>query len=228
MTRTPAAVIALLLVSAWLTACGRRADVPRDATSDSTASATSPGSAVIGNRQMKPKPEDTTERVTNRMAAGGGAQRNAGASSPQRASDAEQLTGKIVVTGSDAAIFVTLQVPGRRSVRLLGEMVEELRRLSAATVRVEGTIVGGARSAGLLGGSLNVKSYEVLAIDGERPHVGILVAGDGALWLASSDTVQLAAAPDDLQSEAGAKVWIIGQSAGAGLRVQSYGIISER
>ncbi len=75
-------------------------------------------------------------------------------------------------------------------------------------------MVGGSRSAGLLGGSLNVKSYEILAIDDERPHVGILVARDGALWLASSDTVQLAAAPNDLQSEAGAKVWIIGQSTG--------------
>ena len=136
------------------------------------------------------------------------------------AAEKERLTGKVVVTGGEAVTFTTLQVAGRAPVRLTGDFEGELRRLSGAVVRVDGT-----RTERGPGVGLNVHSYEVLSIDGERPRVGTLLMRDGMLWLASSDTMRLAAAPEELRAQAGAKVWIIGQSTGEELQVQSYGVI---
>ena len=42
-----------------------------------------------------------------------------------------------------------------------------------------------------------------------------------------AETVQLAGVPDALRGQVGAKVWVVGRQTGAGLQVQSYGVIRE-
>src|SRR5699024_12567132 len=66
---------------------------------------------------------------------------------------------------------------------LTGDLVNELRRLGGAEVAARGVV----ETSGM-GASLEVREYEVLAVDGQRPHVGVLLARGDDLWLAGSDT----------------------------------------
>jgi len=77
-------------------------------------------------------------------------------------------------------------------------------------------------------GSLDVREYEVIEIDGRRPHVGVVLAHDGELWLAAGDTLRLVPALDALRERAGAKIWVVGtiDAAAKELRVESFGVIA--
>jgi hypothetical protein len=213
-------VLELLLLGASLVACGQRADAPKAQAGDRPEQSAATGSTgVAGGRAMNDR-NDTASTVTGIAPSGREPDMKAEPSVPERSGGQERLTGKIVVTGTEVSTLTTLQREGRRPVRLVGDFEEELQRLSGAVVRVEGTTM--ERGPGL---GLKVHSYEVLSIDGQRPHVGVLLIRDGTLWLAGSDTVRLTQAPQDLQAHAGAKVWIIGRSVGGELQVQSYGIV---
>lgn len=136
----------------------------------------------------------------------------------------EQLRGTLSITGSEPMTAVTLQRDDGGAVTLLGNLEPELRRLSGATVAVRG-----AHTAHPPRGGFDVHWYEILLIDGQRPHVGTLVMRNSTAWLASeSDTIQLAALPMALRTESGAKVWLLGPVTGQTLEVQSYGIIRAR
>ncbi|HEX5438507.1 MAG TPA: hypothetical protein VFW98_15245 [Gemmatimonadaceae bacterium] len=138
------------------------------------------------------------------------------------ASDSTQLTGTVVVTGTDVARYTTLRIEGKPVVTLVGPLEPELRRLGAATVRVTGEDAG----SGPAGRRLAVGEYEVLSINGERPYVGVLLVQDDRLALATaSDTLPLSAAPQALRQHAGAKLWVTGQRTDTGVELQSYGVI---
>jgi len=132
----------------------------------------------------------------------------------------EQLRGTIFVTGSEPTTGLTLQREDGTGVTLVGDLTDELRRLSGATVAVYG-----ARTSAPHAGAFAVRSYDLLSIDGQRPAVGILLVRDDAIWLAAADTVQLTAVPDALRTQAGAKLWVVGQRTGRGMAVQSYGVL---
>jgi hypothetical protein len=136
----------------------------------------------------------------------------------------EQRRGTLVITGSEPMTAVTLQRQDGGALTLLGDLEPELRRLSGATVAVHGT-----RTAHPPRGGFDVRRYEILLIDGQRPHVGTLVVRDGVASLASgSDTVKLAALPAALRTQSGARVWLLGPVTDRTLHVQSYGIIRAR
>lgn len=136
----------------------------------------------------------------------------------------EQLRGTLSVTGSEPRTAVTLQREDGGATTLLGDLEPELRRLSGATVAVHGT-----HTAHPPRGGFDVRRYEILLIDGQRPRVGTLLVRDGDALLASeSDTVQLAALPAALRTQNGAKVWLLGPVTGQTLHIQSYGIIRAR
>jgi hypothetical protein len=161
--------------------------------------------------------------------AGSGADSGEGGRS-DRAVDstaAEERVGKVVVSGSEGATFVTLQSEGRGPLRLQGDLAAELRRLSGAMVRVAGHSAGGPTGgpAGVFGTGFDVRSYEIVAIDGERPHVGRVVVRGGESLLAAADTVRLVGAPADLTARPGSKVWVVGRHTASGIEVQSYGVI---
>ena len=130
----------------------------------------------------------------------------------------ETLVGRIALTGSAPAVLVTLTTADGRSVDLVGAWREELQNLTGAEVTVEGTPMGSVRE-------FDVSSYEIRAIEGERPLVGILAARDGALWLDGDESVRLVNVPAGLRSQVGAKVWMLGRQRDGGVYPQTYGVI---
>ncbi len=172
--------------------------------------------------------------VEGRGAAGG-----AGAA---RGTPVQEIAGRIVVTGAEPRAWVILLPPdtsaaegggaggeadagaagaARGGVRLVGPLEGELRRLGGATVRVRGQPVGEATR-----GRLEVRSYQVLSIDGQVPVVGILTLRGGEPWVLGADTVRLEGGPPELRALGGAKVWVVGPRRGAALEVQSYGVLA--
>ncbi len=134
----------------------------------------------------------------------------------------ETREGRVVVTGAVPTTFLTLQWEGG-SVVLRGDLSDELRRLTGATVRVTGTPV----EQGQQSRALRVVNYEILEIDGGRPTVGVLMREADGMHLhdESGRMLPLAGAPASMQRRVGAKVWIVGPVEDGALRVRSYGVI---
>ncbi len=133
-----------------------------------------------------------------------------------------EVTGRVMVGGTDRFIVVTLQRRDGRAFQLTGDLVNELRRLGSAEVAVRGVVDTSGTA------SLDVHEYEVLAIDGQRPRVGVLLARGDELWLAAGDTLRLVPVLDAMRGIVGAKIWVTGASDAAAkeLRVGSYGVIA--
>lgn len=137
----------------------------------------------------------------------------------------ERLTGRIVNSGTERLVITTLQVEGQGPTRLVGALESELRRLSGATVSVVGTVDSTGPPPGV---SLDVREYELLSINGQRPLVGTVLVRDDGIWLAAADTVRLVPELQELRDHAGARVWVVGTASanGSELRVGSYGVIA--
>jgi hypothetical protein len=156
-----------------------------------------------------------------------GAHQSSGQGQPPDRGNAEhstalmKLTGQIFVTGNEPAASITLLPAQGGTVDLTGELQRELARLSGAEVWVEGVHRNPKAR------EFDVYRYEILKVDGEVPKVGTLTMRTGVLALVGRDTLELINAPDDLLNKVGAKVWIVGDSAGNRLAVQSYGVIRE-
>ena len=136
--------------------------------------------------------------------------------------DIEELAGKILITGSEPVVFVTLRIEGESSVTLLGPLLPELRRLSGATVRVRGV-----RKAAPPFGGFEATSYEITSIDGARPFVGVLQERNSELAIVGAESIRLSGVSAALRRQAGAKIWVVGHRTDSGLQVQSYGVIRE-
>jgi hypothetical protein len=136
-----------------------------------------------------------------------------------------ELRGRLVNGGTDRSTITTLVRSGSPPTRLGGALLHELRALSGADVLVRGVMDSSGAD-----GTLDVREYEVLAIDGRRPHVGVVLARAGELWLAASDTLRLVPKFDALSESVGAKIWVVGtsDSTAGELRVESYGVIVPR
>lgn len=134
---------------------------------------------------------------------------------------AERMRGTLSLSGTDEAPMVRLRPEEGRGVTLTGELLGELSRLSGAAVAVQGT----KRGSGMMA-QFEVAGYEIVGIDGERPVVGVLVQERGSYRIGEGGAaVTLAAVPDNLAQNVGAKVWVTGAREGTTLTVQSFGII---
>ena len=132
------------------------------------------------------------------------------------------LTGRISVGGLAGQQITTLQVDGGKPARLVGSLEAELQRLNTATVWVAGGPVASPANG------FSVTRYDVLAIDGAKPLVGVTANRAGAVWLLTgADSVKLSAAASDLTTKVGAKVWVVGRRTGADMTVQTFGIIRD-
>jgi hypothetical protein len=136
-----------------------------------------------------------------------------------------ELRGRVVNSGTDRFSVTTLVRSDSPPTTLAGPLVDELRTLAGADVAVRG-LADSSRAMP----TLDVRVYEVLAIDGRRPRVGVLIARGDELWLESSDTLRLIPALEALRERVGAKVWVVGRSDSTSgeLRVESYGVIAAR
>lgn len=136
--------------------------------------------------------------------------------------------GTIAVTGSEPHALVQLRpAAGGPALRLAGPLGLELRRLSGASVRVQGPSDRTGPGDGIA-----VTGYEVLGIDGRRPEVGVIVVAAGAVRLAPADAtggagLALADPQGTLARLAGAKVWVLADTTATPARVQSYGVLRE-
>ena len=68
-------------------------------------------------------------------------------------------------------------------------------------------------------------SYEIRAIQGERPLVGTVAYRGGEYWLEGDVEVRLVNASEGLRAQIGAKVWILGREMEDGVYPQTYGVI---
>lgn len=137
--------------------------------------------------------------------------------------DQSTFLGEIYQTSSPVGTITMLSLEDRTAaVRLTGDLEEELRRLSGAQVEVEGERVQAYPDQGL-----RVERYEILRIDGARPHVGIVeVDGPDEIWLMKDDErLRVRGAPGSLGDRAGAKIWVVGDRDGGEVRLGSYGLI---
>jgi hypothetical protein len=140
----------------------------------------------------------------------------------------QRVTGRVVVSGTATAPITTLAVEDAPAYRLTGALEAELRNLGGAVVRVDGMVAPGVATPRPAWTALEVRSYEIVAIDGERPQVGTLALRDGTWWLDGERSLRLSNVPDALMTHAGAKVWIVGRAAQDELHVQSFGVIRPR
>lgn len=109
------------------------------------------------------------------------------------------------------------------SATIVGELEEELTRAAGARVRVWGAL----REGGGPGRELDAAGYDLLAVDGEEPTVGVLhhASGEGYyLTTGEGEDVALAGVPSGLGGRVGAKVWVV---LGEGGGVQRYGVLRE-
>jgi hypothetical protein len=153
------------------------------------------------------------------------------ASSPRGDDESVALTaaeGRVVNGGTDRARITSLVSEGGTTTRLVGPLIYELRSLDGAELLVRGVMQDESAERGC-GRVLSVREYEVLAIDGQRPHVGKVIRQGDALWLAASDTLRLVPQLDELGVLVETKIWVVGESDSAAreLHIQSYGVIAQ-
>ncbi len=129
----------------------------------------------------------------------------------------ETLVGEVQLTGNAPVVLVTLTTAEGRSVDLTGDLRGELRNLTGAEVAVRGRPASGRDFA--------VVSYEIRAIQGERPLVGTVAYRGGEYWLEGDVEVRLVNASEGLRAQIGAKVWILGREMEDGVYPQTYGVI---
>lgn len=125
------------------------------------------------------------------------------------------IRGRINASGTDGEPITTLQVEGRMALIVTGPLEPELRSLAGAIVVARGAESGAARR------TINVDSYEIVEINGERPFVGVVLSGDRLA--AGADTLTLVGVPEGMRT--GRRVWITGERTGTRLRVSSWGAI---
>jgi hypothetical protein len=142
-----------------------------------------------------------------------------GNAKPAPSQDQVNLTGRVRLAGSTPLEAVMIQPEdSTMEVELVGELKEELERLSGAEVWVTGV-----RKEG---GGLAVARYEILEIAGHVPLVGLVRVRGATVALVTDagETLRMQDTPELLTLD-GAKVWVLLDSKGA---VTGYGVIRER
>ncbi len=187
----------LLAVVIAACACAQQGDVPANTTPDSIPMAARTTADPPVTRA------DTTEAARPDV-------------SGTSASAAQTLLrGQVVASGTEAMPFTTLQTTSGL-VFLTGALEPELRALSSATVELSG-----AQTRRDTRVTVDVRSYDVIDIDGERPLIGRLLASNRLII--NMDTLSVTGT---INAPAGAKIWITGDLSGKQISVRSYGIIS--
>lgn len=131
------------------------------------------------------------------------------------------VRGVVAVVGADPVPQVVVAAePGGREVAVIGSLRDELGALSGAEVEVRGRLLQNPLGAPPL--AVDVASYEIVLIGGERPIVGTLETRGGDLWLGER---RLVSAPRELCDAVGRKVWVVGRPTEGGVTVLSFGVI---
>lgn len=141
--------------------------------------------------------------------AGSGAQPVPGAAADST------VVGTVRITGSmPMNVSVTIQDDAGGVLRVDGPLTPEVRALAGARVALRGRVADRG---------IEVRSYDLRAVDGAPAYVGIVEAAPGGglrLRLEDGRTLMLGATPNRFR--VGQKVWVQGPAA---VRVQTFGVI---
>lgn len=132
-----------------------------------------------------------------------------------------RIEGVAGTMGSDAEVIIVVRLPRGEHVRVTGRLAAEIGRLTGASLVLVGPV-----QATTPWRTIVPTEYEVLAIDGQKPHVGVLRVDHGEVWLETSPPIRLEGAPDALRARSGAKVYVLGALRDGVLVVQSFGVIN--
>ncbi len=168
----------------------------------------------------KPRPRDRSNPQPEMRAA---------PDSDSQAMDEASVEGIVQVVGNDPSPQVVLRGGSEAAVTqvaLVGELREELGRLSGVVVSVVGTPVENPQA--IPEEAIDVTDYDVVSVNSEPAYLGLLEVRDGDWWLEGEHSFRLANLPARLEGHAGSKVWITGPVDGGELRVQSFGIVARR
>jgi hypothetical protein len=122
--------------------------------------------------------------------------------------------------GVSPATTIVVRSADGQAVRLEGPLSEEVGTLTGATVAVFGTV----RAGGPMN-TIVVDRYDLLAVDGQVPYVGIVRIADGNVWLHGDRPLLLRGAGSTLESLVGAKVYVLGTRTADTVVVASMGVI---
>ena len=130
--------------------------------------------------------------------------------------------GVVYLAGNEPGLVLSLKEDAGGVHRLVGPLADELRRLTGARV----SVVGAADST-TYPPVIQVTEYVVREIDGRRPLVGELRGGPESLWLLTPDSLALDEPTGRLEAFAGAKVWVVVDTASRPALVQSFGLLRQ-
>jgi hypothetical protein len=137
--------------------------------------------------------------------------------------DTVTVAGIVRVVGADPVTQLVVQAGEGAPTALVGPLQVELHQMVGLEVRVAGVRAGAAPPATT---SVDVHSYEAVALNGVPAHTGTLEqTGDDVRLVGTRQTWTLVDPPDEVRAAVGAKVWVAGEAAGDALRVTAYGII---
>lgn len=190
------------------------ADTARSTVAPDTSAAEPPARSVRPRRA----PDTTVAVRPDTARSPGDADTTPAPSADRPGASIDTVRGQVRLVGSTP--FVRTVVEGSDTVTVTGRWEPEIGRLSGARVAV----VGPVTTSGYPGPTMEARRYELLAVDGERPAVGVLQRDDDSFYLetAAGDSLRLEAVPASFGDLAGAKLWVVTGEAGA---VRRYGVL---
>lgn len=123
--------------------------------------------------------------------------------------------------GSDPGLPVALRLSSGEHVRVNGPLAAEVGRLTGATLVLMGPV-----QATTPWRTIVPTQYEVVAIDGQKPYVGVLRVERDEVWLEMSPPIRLDGTTDALRAQNGAKIYVLGSLLNGVLVLQSFGVIN--
>lgn len=145
-------------------------------------------------------------------------------SGPGAAGAGDGVEGIVRVVGSQPVnVHVVVETEDGTNVRVVGDLRDEIRRLSGAVVRLEGAVEPSEMPVARH--QVRATDYRIVSVNGE-PVVQGLVEGKTGGWTIlrtpEGERVYLASAPEGIRT--GQRVWVQGPRS---VIVQSYGVMRD-
>lgn len=138
--------------------------------------------------------------------------------------EGDAVEGVVRVVGSQPVdVHVVVETEEGATVRVVGALRDEIRRLSGAVVRIEGPVEPSEMPVARR--QIRADDYRIISVNGE-PVIQGLVEGKTGGWTVlrtpDGEQVYLASAPEGIRT--GQRVWVQGPRS---VIVQSYGVIRD-
>lgn len=210
-------VVAVLAIGLVPAACAGREEARTPAT-DTAAGVDAATPAVMPESAPSAAPSAGPPMDSGPAAPPAVAQRTTPAGSTQVTEP--RLEGVVGTVGEPPAMTVVIRPSAGGAVAVEGALAAEVGRLTGATLAVYGQVRAGTPYR-----TVAPTGYEIVAIDGEKPHVGVLRVAGESVRLEGGTVVRLEGAPEALRNQAGATVYVLGPLRNGVVTVQSFGVI---